>query len=76
MTMATIITGPSVLFEVRALGEAKTSLMETVGPSVTWHQPLNVCWIFMKFGIGVHYTTSSKHEFRENRLSDAILSGV
>jgi hypothetical protein len=50
VTMATIITGPSVLFEVSALGEAtvsgvlyeaKTSFMETVGPSVTWHQPLN-----------------------------------
>jgi len=26
----------------------------------------------MKFGIGVHYT-SSKHEFRENRHSDANL---
>jgi hypothetical protein len=50
VTMATIITWPSVLFEVRAVGEAtvsgvlyeaKTSFVETVGPSVTWHQPLN-----------------------------------
>jgi hypothetical protein len=47
VTMTTIITGPSVLFVVRALGEAtvsgtvyeaKTSFVETVGPSVTWHQ--------------------------------------
>lgn len=51
MTMATIITGSSLVFEVRALGEAtfsgvlyeaKTSFVETVGPSVTWHQPLNL----------------------------------
>ena len=51
MTMTTIITGPSVLSEVRALGEAtvsgvlyeaKTSFVETVGPSMTWHQPLNL----------------------------------
>ena len=85
MPMTTIITGPFVLFEVRALGEAtvsgvlyeaKTPFVETVSPSVTWHQPLNLCWIFMKFGIGLHYKMSSKHEFRENRLSDALLSGV
>jgi len=51
VTMTTIITGPSVLSEVRALGEAtvsgvlyeaKTSFVETVGPSMTWHQPLNL----------------------------------
>lgn len=55
--MATIITGPSLLFEVRALGkatfsvvlyEANTSFVETVGPSMTWHQPLNLLLDFHK----------------------------
>lgn len=86
VTMATIITGPFVLFEVRALAdvtvsgvlyEARTSFVETVGPSVTWYQPLKRLSDFheIRRRRSLH-SVEQAHEFRENRLPDANVSGV